>query len=185
MFDESMYSMEVPSIPLVKAAAFCALVVMVLAMPAPAEIDGNSFHSTTWRIHISAPAGWSLSDQSSYPSILLWMYRWDAPGKMLLSAEHLRQKQTSLQYAQETSSALRVLGFRVGTPQLHAATGAYWIDVDRGAVYLRQALLVSGSIGYSLTLSAPSSATLKQYVRAFDSALRSIKIDRELSATLR
>lgn len=171
------------SIALRKTLSLCAAVVTVLAMPAYAEIDGNSFHSSAWRIHISAPAGWSLSDQSSYPSILLWMYRRDLPGKMLLSVERLRQKQTSLQYAQETSNALKVLGFRVGTPQLHAATGSYWIDADKASVYLRQALLVSGSVGYSLTLSAENPSIRKQHVRAFDSALRSIRIDRELPAT--
>ena len=61
-------------------------------------------------------------------------------------------------------------------PQLHSATGAYWIDCDRARRYLRQAYLVAGGIGYTLTLSADDAQRRGQHLRAFDSALRSIRI---------
>lgn len=147
-----------------------------------AQVVGNRYQSKEWGLRITAPAQWHLSQQTSYPDILLWMYRPNPPGKMLLSAEELDDRLTSRQYAERTARTLKALKdpeFQIGSPQLHAATGAYWIDFDDGKTYLRQALLVSGNVGYALTLSAASEKLRQQHVRAFDYALRRIRIDRK------
>ena len=150
---------------------------------AHADVDGNRFESSDWGVKLTAPSNWYLSQQTSYPNILLWMYRHKPAGKMLLSAEELDGGLSSRDYADRTAKTLEKLGrkpgFKVGRPQLHAATGAYWIDFDNGNVFLRQALLVSGNIGYSLTLSAKGQRIRQQHIRAFDYALRSIRIDRK------
>ena len=157
---------------------------LIAGRGADAEVVGNRYQSGEWGLRITAPAHWYISQQTSYPDILLWMYRPNPPGKMLLSAEELKEHMSSLQYAEQTAETLAKLKrskFKVGTPQLHAATGAYWIDFDNGETFLRQALLVSGGVGYALTLSASSEKLRQQHVRAFDYALRRIRLDRKKS----
>ncbi len=160
------------------AAVFATIA--AIAAPAHADIDGDSFRRELWgwTVTLRAPKNWSPNEERSYPSILLWLVRRDPPGKMLLSAEQLEDTKGAFQYAQRTTKVLEALGFTVRKPQLHAQTGAYWIDFDNGAVYLRQAFLVIGDVGYALTLSARNSRTRGQHLRAFDYALRSIKIKR-------
>lgn len=155
---------------------------LVSAAAARAQVNGDRYESEEWRVRISAPANWRMSQQTSYPNILLWMHRHNPPGTMLLAAERLDRKLSSQQYAERTQATLAELGFTVKAPQVHAATGAYWIEFDDGKTFLRQALLVSGDVGYSLTVSAPDSTIRLQHLRAFDVALRSIELDRERPA---
>jgi hypothetical protein len=95
---------------------------------------------------------------------------------MLFSAEPLVDVTDAQTYATQTVAHLEKLGFTVRAPQLHSATGAYWMDFDDGKQFLRQALLVPSQlgIGYALTLSAPDASTRGQLLRAFDYTLRSI-----------
>jgi hypothetical protein len=80
---------------------------------------------------------------------------------------------------------LETLGFTVDPPLRHL-TGAYYIDFDNcgeetdctGKVFLRQAFLVVGNIGYALTLAAPTSRSRGSYLRAWDAALRSMRVSR-------
>jgi hypothetical protein len=164
------------------SVAFALALALVSMQVTRAEVDGDRFESQEWGVRITAPANWRMSQQTSYPNIILWMHRHSPPGTMLLSAERLASKQSSLEYAERTSKTLTELGFTVRAPQVHAATGAYWLEFDDGKTYLRQALLVTDGIGYSLTLSAPDSTIRTQHLRGFDYALRSIKLDRARSA---
>jgi len=94
---------------------------------------------------------------------------------MLLTAEKLPRANTdSLTYARQTRIVLRGMGFKVRAPQLHSVTGAYWVDFDDGASFLRQAYLTKGGVGFTLTLAAPSSRIRNQHLRAFDASLRSL-----------
>jgi len=161
-------------------AATVIAVIAAIATPTRADIDGDSFERALWgwTVSLNAPTNWSPIEERSYPSILVWLVRRDPPGKMLLTAEQLDDSLDASQYAKKTSVLLEALGFTARKPQLHAQTGAYWIDFDNGEVYLRQAFLVIGDVGYALTLSARNSRTRGQHLRAFDYALRSIKIKR-------
>tara|TARA_R110002096_G_scaffold434832_5_gene658227 strand:- start:29623 stop:29922 length:300 start_codon:yes stop_codon:yes gene_type:complete len=96
---------------------------------------------------------------------------------MLFAAEIVDKSLDSQSYALATAKKLEELGFRVRAPQLHAATGAYWMDFDNGKSFLRQAVLVplDTETGYSLTLSASDNRTRGQLLRAFDLSLRSIR----------
>jgi hypothetical protein len=163
-------------VPRVVAVALAAALLAAFAASASADIEGDQFESETWRVRMSAPKNWQLTDKTAYPSILLRMARRAPDGKMMLSAERLAPGINALGYAQRTADILRQMGFQVRSPQLHSSTGAYFIDSDGRGAFLRQAFLVSGGIGYSLTLSAPDNRTRSQHLRAFDFALRSIQV---------
>jgi len=157
------------------------VVVAVLALVAGiasvrADIEGEQFQSGTWRVRLSAPRGWQLTEKTSYPSVLLRMVRRAPDGKMLLTAERISPGTDARAYALKTVELLKRMRFEVRPPQLHSSTGAYFIDSHRGESYLRQAFLVSGTIGYSLTLEAPSNRIRSQHLRAFDYTLRSVQI---------
>ena len=158
---------------------------------AAAEIDGDRYRSKPWKVRMSAPKDWQISEQTSYPNVLLWMVRRNPAGRMLLTAEKHTAKIDALAYATRTIEVLENMGFTVRKPQLHSATGAYWIDFDNcrepskgceGKMFLRQAFLVVDDIGYALTLAADDSRTRGRHLHAFDYALRSIRIDRDKSA---
>jgi hypothetical protein len=159
------------------AIAIAALFALHIGLnSARADLAGSTFESEEWRVSLTGPKGWKLSDDTSYPSILLWMVHRRPDARMLFSAELLVDVKDAQAYANRTAERLKKLGFNVRAPQLHSATGAYWMDFDDGKHFLRQALLVPGQlgIGYSLTLSAPEMRARGQLLRAFDDTLRSI-----------
>jgi hypothetical protein len=146
------------------------------ASRAQAQVETGRVESSAWRIRISAPEGWRISAQGSYPRVVAWMSRTGPAGTMLLTAERPKNTASSVQYAQQTVAQLRAMGYTIETePQLHAATQALWIEFDDGKTFFRQAVLISGDIAYGLTLSAPDRRARAQHLRAFDYALRSIE----------
>jgi hypothetical protein len=157
-------------------AATAALALTLLASRAGADIEGDRFVSPSWRVGVTAPKNWQLTDKTAYPSVLLRMVRRDPDGKILLTAERLPAGTDALTYATKTIALLRTMGFGVRAPQLHSSTGAYYVDAQRPGAFLRQAYLVAGGLGYSLTLAAPDHRTRTQHLRAFEFALRSIQI---------
>ena len=164
-----------------RACSVTALFALIaVGATARADLDGDLFTRELFGYQVSlvTPKNWNPTEERSYPSVLLWMSRRDPPGRMLLSAERLDGSLDAFGYAKRSTALLETLGFTVRPPQLHSSTGAYWIDFDNGAVYLRQAFLVVGPVGYALTLSAPDSRTRGQHLRAFDYALRHIAIHR-------
>jgi len=156
-----------------------ALVAALSAAPtalARADIEGSEFESNAWRVRMTAPKNWQLTEKAAYPNILLRLSRRTPDGKMMLTAERLSPGTDALAYAERTAAVLRGLGVDVRSPQLHSSTGAYLVDAERGGAALRQAFLVAGGIGYSLTLYAPDNRSRSQHLRAFDYALRSIQV---------
>ena len=150
---------------------------LAVAVPiARADIEGDRFISPTWRVRLTAPKNWQLTDKTAYPSVLLRMVRRAPEGKILLTAERLPPGVDALAYANKTIELLRGMDFNVRAPQLHSSTGAYYVDAQRPGAFLRQAFLVAGGFGYSLTLAAPDHRTRTQHLRAFEFALRSITI---------
>jgi hypothetical protein len=165
-------------------AALVAFAAAGTPAPAHGDCDGDecSFAAWGWRAVVTAPKNWQPSEERSYPSVRVWMMRRDPPGRMLVSAERLDQKLDALAYANRTARLLETLGFTVGQPQLHSQTGAFWVDFDNGAVFLREAFLVVGGVGYALTLAARDRKTRGQHLRAFDQTLRTMKIKRPPTA---
>ena len=161
---------------MLRVLAVLALVGGVIAGAARADIEGEQFQSGTWRVRLSAPRGWQMTEKTAYPNVLLRMVRRGPDGKMLLSAERIPPGTDARAYAVKTAELLKTMRFNVRPPQLHSSTGAYFLDSQRGESYLRQAFMVSGTIAYSLTLEAPSSRVRSQHLRAFDFTLRSVQI---------
>lgn len=162
---------------LIAVALASALVALPLAS-ARADIEGQEFESSAWSVRMTAPKNWQLTEKTAYPNILLRLARRAPDGKMMLAVERLAPGVTALAYAEQTAGILRSMRFQVRSPQLHSSTGAYFIDSQGSGASLRQAFLVAGGVGYSLTLSAPDNRTRSQHLRAFDYALRSIQIRR-------
>lgn len=152
---------------------------------ARADIDGDRYSSKRWGVTMRAPSNWTLNERTSYPNILLWMSPRDSGVRLLLSAEIWTTRRDSQTYALETTKMLETLGFTVNAPLRHLS-GAYYIDFDNcgeetdctGKVFLRQAFLVVGNVGYALTLAAPTSRTRGFYLRAWDAALRTMRVSR-------
>lgn len=157
-----------------------AALVASAAPTARADCDDETCTRELWGflVEITAPKNWRPAEERSYPSILVWMGRRDPPGRMLLSAERLDVELDAKGYAERSRALLEVLGFKTREPQLHPQTGAYWFDFDNGGVYLRQAFLVVGGVGYALTLSATSRRLRGQHLRAFDFTLRTLRVRR-------
>jgi hypothetical protein len=153
-----------------------ALVLIAWASLALAQVETGRAESKEWRIRIAAPEDWRISAQGSYPRVVVWMYRRNPAGTMLLTAERARAAQSSVQYAQDTVKQLQTLRYAIETtPQVHAATQASWIEFDDGKTFFRQAFLVMGDTAFALTLSSPDRRARAQHLRAFDSALRSME----------
>lgn len=166
------------SIRAMRRAIAAGSLVIALLLPtwgqtARAQFAGERFSSKKWRVRLLAPRKWQVSRQISYPNILFWMTRRSPAGKMLFSAEKIKWGTTALQYAKATETLLTKLNLRVRPPQEHSS-GAYWIEFNNGKVYLQQAFLVNGNIGYTLTLAAKTEQLLRQHGRAYDATLRSI-----------
>lgn len=169
-----------------RSAVVAALMIGLLwTGRANAQVETGRVESSPWRIRISAPEGWRISGQGSYPRVIAWMNRTGPAGTMLLTAERPKNPASSVQYAQQTVAQLRAMGYTIETePQLHAATQALWIEFDDGKTFFRQAVLITGDIAYGLTLSAPDRRVRAQHLRAFDYALRSMeRIEEAAGAT--
>jgi hypothetical protein len=157
------------------------LALMSWTSVALAQVETRRVESKSWRIRITAPEDWRISAQGSYPRVVVWMYRSNPVGTMLLTAERAAtipgaDQQSSIQYAQATVEQLQALGYSIETtPQMHAATQASWIEFDDGKTFFRQASLVVGDTAYALTLSAPDRRARAQHLRAFDASLRSME----------
>ncbi len=149
-----------------------------------AEIVGDQFESAKWRIQITAPKNWRLTKRSAYENVLAWMVRRRAPsGSMVLTAEAISDQLSTEAYAKQSIAALGKMGFKVRPLLVHPATGANWVDLNNRRTYLRQAYLVANGIAYSLTLSSGGRKARSENLRAFDFALRSIRIDRPTDET--
>ncbi|ACY17402.1 hypothetical protein [Haliangium ochraceum] len=143
---------------------------------AAAQVDTGRAESKEWRIRISVPEEWRYSMQSSYPRVIVWMYRSKPDGTMTLTAERGQGISASIAFARQTVTELGRLGYQIETaPQVHAATQAAWIEFSDGRTFSRQAFLILGDTVYVLTLSAPDERTRSQHLRAFDYALRSME----------
>jgi len=168
------------------AAVAFTLIASLVSDGARADIEGDRFTSEDWHVTLRAPSHWQISERTSYPNVLLWMTHAEPEGRMLLSAEMRVTGGDAEAYAKATSAVLVQLGFTVRAPQRHAGTGAYYFDFDNcgdasdctGKVFMRQAFLVSGRVGYALTLATPDVHGRGRLLRAFDFALSHIRIDR-------
>src|SRR5262245_21031437 len=87
-----------------------------LGTRARADIEGDTFLSKEWGITVRSPGNWQMTEQTSYPNIILHLLRPYPAGRMLLSAECVAPGLKPLDYAEQTSRILAKVGFRVRPP---------------------------------------------------------------------
>lgn len=175
------------------ALAFGGLAITTSAVEA--ELENQIFTSKTHRVRIVVPRYWRATDQPSYPGMLLWMLRGQPEGKMVLTSEPFtrevycswppRCRASSDPLPAKFACALREQLERqrlhVGPVQAgpkeneQAQMPSVWFEIDDGKRFLRQAVAVGESQLVSLTLMADSAEARNAHVRAFETALRTLR----------
>jgi len=159
-------------------------VVIALLAPAAAraEIFGNTFRSAEWGVDLTVPRGWELSEQRSYPGIVVRGFEHKSGARLLLSAERLTTDETVRSYAERNQKGLIKIGYRV-TGAAAREGGAIVVDSQSadGKRLIRQAYFVvlggPTATGYVLTVSIQATAARQSRpFEAFDEAMRTINI---------
>ncbi len=154
------------------------MIALASATSAFADVRGRDFSSDRWNVSVATPRNWQVTEATPYDSVLIVMVTRSPRGAMMVSAQENDDGLDAPALAQSTAKLLEELGFETTSPQLHPATGAYWIDITAPQALLRQAFLAAGDNAYTLTLSAESARDRAHHLRAFDAVLRSIRVDR-------
>lgn len=174
-----------------------ALVAIALAIvvgnqlrSADADIDGGTFSSEADNVRATVPRGWRVSDQPSYPGVILRMFRTRPRGTLLLAVDPIptievgcQARPTSdgttpvdlplaSQIACHQAKELEAKGFTVGAIKEAARP---WFDYEDKSRMLRQGVVVLGDTVATLVLAADTTAGRAQYNRTFDKILRSIR----------
>lgn len=147
-----------------------------------AEVDRDTFRSTAWSVVMQVPPDWDLSEQSSYPSILVSGVHRRGGGRLTLAAQRVDAAETVRGYSQRNRDTLEKVGFHIERLAPHP-TGAFILDAetpDRRR-RIRQGYKVEGGVALILTLAAPADA-MGTYRRAFDDTLRNLLVTRHAPA---
>lgn len=184
---------SVRSTTIVAIAALVAATAITDRDDARAEIDGATFTSDETGVRMTLPRGWRISEQPSYPGVVLRMFKTRPRITILLAVD---ARPTSIdetcttrpaltpegapgvlpieqQIACQQARRLSALGFAVG-PIKDAARP--WFDYAADGRELRQGVVVHGAQVVTLVMAADTAAARAQYARTFDKALRSIRI---------
>ena len=180
---------------LVLVAIAGVIALLALHTTVEAELENHVFTSRVDRLQLVVPRGWRESDAPSYPGLLLWMMRPDA--KIVLTAEKfdralycswpvtcrtshevntmpgklacaLRQKLTSQRMRIGPVQAGPKENEEVGLPSV-------WFEYDDGKHFMRQAVVLADDRAISLILSATTADARASQVRAFETALRTLR----------
>lgn len=172
------------------AALGVAIVVGDQLRRAAAEIEGGTFTSNADNVRATVPRGWRVSEQASYPGVVLRMYRTRPRGTLLLAVDALPTIEVAcqarpmseggtpidlplaVQVACHQVKDLEARGFTVG-PIKEAARP--WFDYEDKTRMLRQGVVVLGDQVATLVLASDTTAGRAQYNRTFDKVLRSIR----------
>lgn len=180
------------------AIAVVLLALVAIAPRVDADLENQLFTSRPDRLRLVVPRGWRATDQPSYPGMLLWMVRTDAKTttNMVLTAQAFthelycswpitcrtnRDATLPAKLACALGQKLTAQRFRVGPIQAgpreneEAGMPSVWLEYDDGKQFSRQALVVREDRVVSLVLSASSNEARAQQVRAFESALRTLR----------
>jgi hypothetical protein len=202
--------MRGPIIALALVASFAAFVLFVVGQrPARADLENQIYTSKADQLRIVVPRGWRATDQPSYPGLVLWMMRAQPDAHMVLTIEAFTRKQycawpiqcrtshdslpgklaCALRAQLETAARAQRRTIHVGPtqagPKENEASGlpTVWFEYDDGKHFFRQAVALTEDRIVSLLLSTGSLEFRTSYVRAFESALRTLRpLTREESA---
>jgi len=186
--------------PLALAAVTAAMVIGLLVVrvgDSAADLDNLVYTSRADRLRLVVPRGWRASEQPSYPGLRLWMARIQPPaGQIQLTVETFTRDlyctwpvacQTSHEplpnrYACALRVQLEAQHLRVGPVQAGpkdnevAGLPSVWFEYDDGKHFLRHAIAFSTDRAISLVLSAPNSESRAIHTRAFEQALRTLRL---------
>jgi hypothetical protein len=153
-------------------------VVGVIALAARAEVDRDTYRSRTWGVEMVVPADWELTEQQSYPGILVSAMGRQGGGRMTLAAQTVEAGETARHYAEVNRATLLKLGYRVEPLTAHAS-GAILLRAETPSRKrrIRQAYLVRETRAFILTLAYAIDGG-RSHERAFDDTLRSIVLKR-------
>lgn len=154
------------------------LVTLALVGPARADIFGNTFHSAEWGVELTAPRGWELTEQRSYPGIIARGFEHKSGARMLLAVARVGPTETARGYAERNQKSLQKVGYRV-TAVTAREGGAIVVDASTGDKkhLCRQAYFVVGGVAYILTVGVLADASRgARPFEAFDEAMRTINI---------
>lgn len=167
-----------------------AIVVGNQLRSAGADIEGGTFSSNADNVRATVPRGWRVSDQPTYPGVILRMYRTRPRGSLILAIDDLPTIEVGcqakpaieggnpvvstlpVQVACHQAKELETRGFTVG-PIKEAARP--WFDYEDQTRMLRQGVVVLGDQVATLVLAADTQAGRAQYNRTFDKVLRSVR----------
>jgi hypothetical protein len=181
--------------PLALLAAV-ALAIGLVVDRSSAELENLVFTSRADHLRLIVPRGWRASDQASYPGLLLWMARSQPQGQMVLTSEEFTRAlycswpplcrggddPLPVKYACAIRSTLLARGLRVDAvqagPKDNDAAGlpSIWFEYQDGKHFLRHAIAFSTDRAICLVLSAPTSEARATHSRAFEQALRTLRL---------
>lgn len=176
-------------------SAFVIALFAVAAPSAQAELENRVFTSTEDRLGIVVPRGWRETTAASYPGLLLWMIGSNAT--MVVTAEPFtralycswpircrvgREIGTVLgkfacALGQElTAQKMKVSAVQAGPKENQdAGLPSVWFEYDDGHHFMRQAVALTEDRAISLVMSASSADARSSNVRAFETALRTLR----------
>lgn len=178
---------------LLLALAFVGFLVGGSTRESHAELENQVFTSLSDRVRMVVPRGWRATEHPSYPGHLLWMMRSEPPGQIALSSEAFTRQlyckwqacgdsSPTEKYACFLRDSLSKLRFTVGPAQpgpketTKAGLPFVWFEYDDGKRFVRHAIAVGEDRAVSLVLASPTADARQQHSRAFDQALRSIRL---------
>jgi hypothetical protein len=161
---------------------------------AHAEID-NLVFKTSGDISMTLPRGWRMSEQPSYPGVVLWLRRSVPAGTILFSNEIVDQnlicswpktcrdpaRPLAANYACAVASQLSTKKIKLGPvengPRENTQQGfsSVWFEYSTSKRHVRQAFIVDRRRAISIMLSSPTAAARSAHDRQLDQIVRSIK----------
>jgi hypothetical protein len=157
------------------AVAAALLVVAIGWAPAArAEITGTEFRSSTWGVDLVAPRGWELSEQSSYPGIIVRGIEHKGSGRLSLAAQRLAPGDSAKALAARSEAGLKKVGYKVAAATTHPSGAVLLEGTTRdGQRTVRQAYLDRNGVTYVLSVAC-AAADSARYLHPFDDILRNL-----------
>jgi hypothetical protein len=165
------------------SAVLCVLATVV-AIRVSAEVYNGNFHSATYPVELTVPRDWELSEQKSYPGILVYATHHKYGGRMTLAAQKLGAGETIKAYVDKNERALKKVGYVVAPMSACRAASGAMLGATTGdkTHKIVQAYLEHENIAYTLTI-ASNPDMMRSYMGAFCDTLSSIVFSTTSSAS--
>lgn len=162
-----------------------------------ADIEGGTFTSTEHNVRATVPRGWRVTDQPTYPGVILRMYRTRPRATILVSIDSIPtidaaclttspgdeaiDASLAVQVACHQATDLEARGFTVKESDRRAAAFNF-ADAKR---QLRLGVVILGDQVATVVLAADTEAGRAQYKSTLDKILRSLRqLDAEETASM-